>query len=473
MDTSKIQKIEARCNNVLQILRSVFDSAAFSVFETLFAVAIVAFGVEVAGAVAFVALLSVKLIVCEDVLSTTLPFLLLSAFVTNCYNSYNTFIAYLPVAPVPIACLLYHFVIYAKPAKTGESVYGILFVTIAVMLGGIGGFALMRYVKGAYYIFGLGAGMIVAYYLMKSQFSVQRPYDIRERFSFVMTLLGVLSVAIIALGYFRWALGIKSVWGYQYGFSRNNISTFLMFAMPFPLYLARKKQWFAVFTALIYGALCVSTSRGGLLFGSVEFLVCCVYWIYEAEGKHKFFRLFACVGTVVLIAGGVGRYIWDIIHDRILVDGIIQKVERYKMLWQAFDNFASRPIFGTGILDDSISYGEHMKKGAMCWYHMMIPQIIGSMGLVGVAAYLAQGVGRIKLIFTKPCMWSLCLGISYLGILLMSQVNPGEFCPIPFELLTVLLFIFQENRLEAPQTAEFVRLNGKIVDKYGARCYNK
>ena len=45
-------------------------------------------------------------------------------------------------------------------------------------------------------------------------------------------------------------------------------------------------------------------------------------------------------------------------------------------------------------------------------------------------------------------MWSLCLGVSYLGILLMSQVNPGEFCPLPFELLTVLLFILQERRLE-------------------------
>ena len=34
------------------------------------------------------------------------------------------------------------------------------------------------------------------------------------------------------------------------------------------------------------------------------------------------------------------------------------------------------------------------------------------------------------------------------GILLMSQVNPGEFCPVPFETLTVLLFILQENRLD-------------------------
>ena len=61
--------------------------------------------------------------------------------------------------------------------------------------------------------------------------------------------------------------------------------------------------------------------------------------------------------------------------------------------------------------------------------------------------------------FTKMDFWSLCLGVSYLGILLMSQVNPGEFCPLPFELLTVLLFILQEKRLDyrKPLPVELIR----------------
>jgi hypothetical protein len=118
------------------------------------------------------------------------------------------------------------------------------------------------------------------------------------------------------------------------------------------------------------------------------------------------------------------------------------------MLFQAFDNFRENPVFGTGLLDDSIAYGETKKQGTMAWYHMMIPQIIGSMGLVGVFAYGYQIFGRVKLIFKKACAWSLVLGISYLGILGMSQVNPGEFCPVPYGVLTVLLFVFQELRLE-------------------------
>ena len=115
---------------------------------------------------------------------------------------------------------------------------------------------------------------------------------------------------------------------------------------------------------------------------------------------------------------------------------------------EAVDNFFKNPFVGTGILDDSISYGEMNKAGTMTWYHMMIPQVIGSMGLIGVCAYGFQALQRCKLIFTKTSSWSLVLGISYLGILMMSQVNPGEFCPLPFERLTVLFFILQERRIE-------------------------
>ena len=133
------------------------------------------------------------------------------------------------------------------------------------------------------------------------------------------------------------------------------------------------------------------------------------------------------------------------------LDGESSSSVRVKMLFQAIDNFRKNPVVGTGILDDSIAYGETKKQGTMAWYHMMIPQIVGSMGLVGVLAYGYQIFGRVKLVFKKACAWSFVLGISYLGILGMSQVNPGEFCPVPYGVLTVLLFVFQELRVEADE----------------------
>ena len=260
----------------------------------------------------------------------------------------------------------------------------------------------------------------------------------------------MLCLGMILIGYYRYYLGNGTpVPAYPLGFSRNNISTMLMFAMPFPLYLGLKNKWWAILTPALYAAICITTSRGGLIFGSIEFLVCCVYWIYEAKGKkYRSIRFFICLFVSLAVLGICGKVIVDVIADRIAATGSITEDARFRMLMEGVKNFLKNPFSGTGILDNSIYYGSYRKQGTMAWYHMMIPQVFGSMGLIGVVAYLYQFFGRAKLVVTKISYWSVCLGISYLGVLLMSQVNPGEFCPVPFEVLAVLLFILQEKRLE-------------------------
>lgn len=434
-----------KCKQLFCALREFFNSYLFYGIETLVACLFVLMGEEVFGAIVFVALLGVILIVCDDILPTTLPFLLLCTFSTNCYNSYDTFMSYAIYAPIVILALIAHFVVYHKPFRLGQSVYGICGVSIALLLGGIGNFSLMEYAYGSYYILGLGIGMIVCYILMKSQFSPRRDYNLRERFSVIMMMMGLLCVAMIAIAYIRRITGNYNAHGVL-GFSRNNICTLLMFAMPFPLYLTKKTDWWALVTLLLFGAICVSTSRGGLLFGSVEFIVCCIYWVYIA--KKKLYRILCVSLSIAALGLCCGSVILDIINDRILADNAIVNESRYVMIWQAVERFLKNPLVGSGLLDNTIDYGGYRKPGTMAWYHMMIPQVFGSMGLVGVAAYGLQALGRFKLIFMKTSSWSLALGISYLGILMMSQVNPGEFCPLPFELLTVLLFVLQERRIE-------------------------
>ena len=156
--------------SLLKNAREVFASVPFMIAETLLSILIVALGMEVFGAVLFVALISLKLVVCDDVLPTTLPFLLLCSFVTNCYDSFNTFIRYIWAAPFVVMCLVYHFIRYRKPLKIGKSAHGILAVSVAISLGGIGNYSPLDYMRGAYYIFGLGFGMLGVYYLLQSQF---------------------------------------------------------------------------------------------------------------------------------------------------------------------------------------------------------------------------------------------------------------------------------------------------------------
>ncbi|MBR6703280.1 MAG: hypothetical protein IKL76_01840 [Clostridia bacterium] len=439
------ETVKTQAYQYLRLLREFFNSYIFYVLETLLACAFVLFRQEVFGVIVFIGLLAVLLVVCEDVLPTTLPFLLVCTFSTNCYDSFDTFIGYAIYAPVVVVALIAHFVMYHKPYYFGESMYGICAVSIAILLGGIGNFGFLDYVYGGYYMLGLGIGMVVAYYFMKSQFSARREYDIRKRFAVIMTLMGMLCVAMIAIGRMREWFGFEYIIQGGRGFSPNNLATMLMFAMPFPLYLTKKSDWWAILTATIYAGICFTSSRGGLIFGSIEFVVCCAYWIYITEKKTQ--RILYCVFIAVALLLSIGGTIIDVIFDRFVDESMVGS-SRWVMILESIDRFKGNPIFGSGILDDTLNYSSFKKKGTMSWYHMMIPQIIGSMGLVGVVAYAYQGFARFKMIFTKMSSWSLVLGISYLGILMMSQVNPGEFCPLPFELLTVLLFILQELRLE-------------------------
>jgi hypothetical protein len=108
----------------------------------------------------------------------------------------------------------------------------------------------------------------------------------------------------------------------------------------------------------------------------------------------------------------------------------------------------TNPIFGIGI-----SSGENAdlyagKQGTMVWYHMMIPQVVGSMGILGIVCYFKQFKDRLLMVVKNAEPYVITLGLSYMGLLLMSQVNPGEFCPLPYTLLAVVTFVLIEKRIE-------------------------
>lgn len=443
---NRTERLVEWVNKLIRSARRFFNSYVSYIAITLAAVIFVTAHKEVHGAVAFVAILAVILLVCDDILPTLLPFLLVCTFTTNCYNSMATFIKFIPFAPLVVVCVVFHFVVYPKKYYTGESMYGIGAVSVALLLGGVGNYSFMQYATGAFYWLGLGVGMLLAYYVMKAEYAGRRNYDLKERFAVIMSLMGLLCVYIIGLGYVRPRIGFPN-YPYAVGFSRNNICTMLMFAMPFPLYLVKRHQLAALGSVIFFGALCATTSRGGLLFGAVEFGACALYWMFLDKRNIKV-RIGVCMIAVGAVLVCFGMVIADVVVNRLLGEDTIEGSDRYVMFIQGMHRFAKSPLVGSGILDDSIVYGQYRKSGTMPWYHMFIPQVIGGMGLIGVLAYGYQTWLRASLALRKASRWSLVLGISYLGIFLMSQVNPGEFCPVPFQTLAVLLTLMQEIRLE-------------------------
>lgn len=229
----------------------------------------------------------------------------------------------------------------------------------------------------------------------------------------------------------------------------NNIATVLMLTLPFPFYFALEKPIHLLPGYLGYLAVLLSTSRGGILFGTVEMIVITVYVIFAAKSRATRWIVvaFSLIGATVLYKNLLG--IADALNLSLITEGLIESGEaRIILIRRSIEDFKSNILFGRGLGYTGNTDAYDPKKGALGFYHMMIPQIIGSMGLCGVAAYLWQFILRIRTIIRRITPYNLCLFISYLGIFMMSQVNPGEFVPLPYSLVTVSLFVIMEMQNE-------------------------
>lgn len=454
---------------MLEKVRLFTGSLAFSAIIFICAAAVVLTASEVAGVLIFIGIISVLLVVDRDIMSTTLPFLLLCMFVTKCYDSFDTFIKFAPLAVFPLAALIFHFVKYRAKFSVGKSFSGICAVAVAVTLGGLFSISAEEYFSptSLYYVFGLGVGMVLLYLLLRSAFSGEDDrYDIKLRFASIMYIAGLFGVFMVASHYVMNLSQILEDGVMKIQWS-NNISTMLMFAMPFPFYFAVKGcPLHALVGVAIYAAAFASGSRGGILLGALELILCFIYFfVYSRRLSVKIGFVFSLAVVFVVIFLTKDKLVSYAHMLRVLPSELPdwQNEARAKLIKRAIEDFLSNPIFGKGLGYRGNTDIYNPVAGAGNWYHMMPFQIIGSFGAVGILCYGYQIFNRLSIILKNPGAKNFAFALSYIGIFLMSMVNPGEFCPVPYEMLTVLLFIFMENEY-SPAAAEKAFLSVGFTD---------
>ena len=70
------------------------------------------------------------------------------------------------------------------------------------------------------------------------------------------------------------------------------------------------------------------------------------------------------------------------------------------------------------------------------------------MGLTGMAAFVYQGIIRLRLCLYRPVLKTVGIALSLLGLFLYSQTDPGEFIPIPFGIMAILMFALLDRYYE-------------------------
>ncbi len=424
------------------------------------AVLIIIFNQEVNGAVLFVLIISAALIMSSRLTDAMLPAMIVAVMVTRCYNSADVFLARAWAAAPAVFAVIFHFVKYRQKIRLGRSFYGICAVALSVTLGGIGTISTAEYFAptALFYVFALGGGMILFYILVKSQLTEDAPREIAK----IMYIVGILACFCVLRFYLDDWDTYQATGEFLYFRSSNNLATFLMLAMPFPLYYGTKRHGDVLAMCAMYVAAVFTGSRGGILMGTIEFAVLLLFW---ALG-HRRTPLKVAVSIVCIICFVVGLIFWvpyvaercgvelpsvddgeefDIVEYIRTIKNIFYDKTRSKLIRRMFADFKTNPIFGVGIGYTGNSDIYNPVKGAMNWYHMWFAQVIGGLGIVGILAYGYQGIERIYIYLKNRGRTNFIFMLSYFGLFIMSQVNPGEFCPMPYAALIVTYFIMMES----------------------------
>lgn len=390
-----------------------------------------------------------------------MPYFAVIAVGAQLVAQWTDILPYLPWG-IPIAlAMVYHFIRYPKRLSRGYSYNGIVLTSVAILLGGAFGTTAEELFNPAalYHYLALGILLLLLYLVYASDYKTQKPELAMEHFLWCMLFMGVICVAIAGKYACIW-WEIRGNPDFYHGWfpSRNTVANLLLMAIPVPFYFAKKegKAYSRIFSLLLglvfYVAALFTTARTALLFGTVEVLLCLV-WFYYGKKDLKIKLIGSLLALLLAVAAALvfGDMLADIFPHKFGSEGGFHFVRpgeaRVELFWQSFVDLAKAPFFGVGIasMDDAFY---KIPMACIRWYHLYFPQIWGSMGLFGCFAYLYHGYRRYRLATYRPTLQTVALTLSYIGLFFYSQTDPGEFIPLPFGHFAIIIFILLECRCE-------------------------
>ncbi len=390
-----------------------------------------------------------------DILAMLIPTLFTYIVAMRCYNSLEAFSKIWYLAIPLVIMLLFNLIFYAKkPTIKGSQFLPMLFVSFAVTLGGVGVISPSEYFAGAslYNMLGIGFGMLFIYCIFYPRITTNSEYSLIEKLSKIMVMVGLTAALMIIAHYIININDVIDKPGILYMRWRNNTSTILMIALPFAFFRANKSSYSIIIGFIYYMAMLLTGSRGGMVFGTIELLMCIVMFVlYDKRRRLAYIIISACFVIAALI------YLPEIteflnytlkrlfrVLNQFLMGGEDTET-RVRHYARGIQDYLNNPVFGTGLGNMTNRDIFKNKPGALCWYHCEPIQIMGSFGTVGIIAFVYQFIKRNILIWKKATLFNMTIFLSYISLELMSLVNPGILCPMPYLLLITIFMIVVEK----------------------------
>ncbi len=410
--------------------------------------------IEIYGTIFMGYITGVCLLIVRDIMGWLTPALFTYFIAIRCYDSLATFMG-LKIFFIPlIFMLLFHFIVYRKPLNfKGSQLKPMIFVSIAIILGGLGFIDPVEYFGGSsiYHMIGLGFGMVLIYGYFNAHIEIHRDYSLIDKLTKIMVIAGLFGSFMIIAHY---VININEVIdkGHTlYMRWRNNLSTMLMIAMPFAFLMANKKSYASIFGFIFFGAMLLTGSRGGMIFGAIELIMCIVMFVlYDKRRRLAYVIICGCILCGFLIfAPQITEFltytvnrIFRALNGVLMGENTETRVAHYA---RGIEDFLNQPIFGTGLGYMGNRDIFKNKEGSLCFYHCEPIQIAASFGIVGILAFGYQFIKRNILIWKKATLFNMTIFLSYISLEMMSLVNPGILCPMPYLMLITLFMVVVEK----------------------------
>lgn len=395
------------------------------------------------------------LVFCDDMLSIAFPLFTIFLTSTKYFKDYSVLAPYMWYAIIPFAAaLIFQLVYYRKPFVKGRFFYPMIAVSVALILGGVGTISAKDYFLpfSLYYTLGLGVGMTILYCVFVSRLQNERSYSRTERISDILYAAGILAVFVLLVFYMLNFQKFLNKGGVLFYKPRNYLCTVLLMAMPQSCRYIKKNNIHLITLAAMYVTMFMSGSRSGLLLGAIMLLICAAYVYATNKKSRKLYNILLIIVAAITVvvafkfAPKVYSYLYGYRANEFDGKLISSNETRVKYILLAIQDFKEHPLLGIGI--GNLAHIKVFKAyftGCVVFYHNCVFQVIGSMGLVGIAAYLWQTVTRFKMAWQVRKTDMIVLIFAYIGMLMMSLVNPGIFCPFPNAAAIVLIFAIMEN----------------------------
>ena len=428
---------------------------------------------EIKGTIFFAYIIGIVIVLSNDILAGLIPFMLTYLIAIKCYDSFDKFMAYKWYAIPLVIMVLFHLIAYFKPLKANGSQFKpMLFVSIAIVLGGVGFISPKEYFSGSsiYHMLGLGFGMLLMYCYFYGHIEMNKKYCVTQKLTQIMVLTGVMASFMVFSYYLVKINHVLDVQGIIYMQWRNNCSTILMMAMPFAFLMANQKSYATILGFLFYLAILLTGSRGGMVFGTIEVVMCFVLFVlYDRRRRLGYIGIAFCVVVGLLaFAPEITRFLgytidrlFTAVNDFLMGESTEIRARHYA---RGISDFFNHPIFGTGLGYMGNRDVHPSKEFALCWYHCEPIQIAASFGGVGIAAYVYQFIKRNILIWKKPTLFNMTIFLSYISLEMMSLVNPGILCPLPYLMLVTLFMVVVEKCRDEIQEKLYISTGQRIKE---------